>query len=63
MTFVNAVSKTRYDVAHKTMKIKSKEMIYFKLHQKYTISSLFNRKLSNQKVDSFKIIEIINKNE
>ena len=36
-------------------------MIYLRLYQNYTISRLFNKKLSNQQIDFFKIIEIVDK--
>ena len=36
-------------------------MIYLRLHQRYIIFELVNKKLSNQRIKSFKIIEIVNK--
>ena len=63
MTFVNVINKSRYDNKYKTFEnvIQSKIMIYLRLYQNYTISRLFNKKLSNQRVDFYKIIEIVDK--
>lgn len=49
MTFANAISKIRYDQAHRAMRerITLEFIIYLRLHQDYTISSLTNKKLSN----------------
>ena len=57
MIFVNVLSKTRYDRAHRVVIIKLKDKVYLRLHQGYIISNLSNHKLFNQRVDSFKIIE------
>ena len=61
MTFVNVISKTRYDAHHKTIVfvIQVDFLVYLRLHQKYIISSLINKKLFNQKIDSFKIFETV----
>ena len=63
MIFVNAINKTRYNVYHKTIisTIQIDFLIYLRLYQKYIISSLINKKLFNQRVDFFKVIEIVNK--
>ena len=63
MTFANAINKSRYDQAHRVMKLTSKSLIYLRLHQDYTIFDLFNRKLFNQRVDSFKILKTIDNNQ
>ena len=62
MMFVNAISKSRYNQAHRAMKLTSEFLIYLHLHQGYTISDLFNRKLFNQRVGSFKILKTIDNN-
>ena len=59
MTFVNAFSKTRYDNKHRVINIKKNDMMYLRLHQKYTISNLVNFKLSKQRVDFFEIFDKI----
>ena len=61
MTFVNVISKTRYDNKYKTLNdnIQSKFIIYLRLHQNYIIFDLINKKLFNQRVESFRIIESI----
>ena len=65
MIFVNAINKTRYDLHHKVINdvFKSDFMIYLRLHQDYTISNLTNKKLSNQKIDFFKILKLIDKSK
>ena len=63
MTFANAVNKTRYNKTHRIMKLTSKSMIYLRLHQNYIISNLFNKKLFNQRIDSFKILKTISNNQ
>ena len=49
MIFVNAINKTRYDAHHKTIisTIKVDFLIYLRIHQKYIISNLINKKLFN----------------
>ena len=59
MTFVNALNKARYDAIHKTLKLKIDDKAYLRLHHDYIISSLFNHKLSKQRVKFFFIIEKI----
>ena len=59
MTFVNAFNKTRYDNKHRVINIKKSDMIYLRLHQKYTISNLVNLKFSKQRIDFFEIFDKI----
>ena len=59
MTFANALSKARYDAIHKTLELKIDDKMYLRLHHDYTISSLFNHKLSKQRVELFSVIEKI----
>ena len=59
MTFVNALSKARYDAIHKTLKLKIDDKMYLRLHHDYTIFDLSNHKLSKQRVELFSIIEKI----
>ena len=63
MTFANVVNKVRYNQNHRaiTNVIQSNFMIYLKLHQEYIIFNLVNKKLSNQRIKSFKVIETMNK--
>ena len=65
MTFVNVVNKVRYDQNHRIIIniIQPRFMIYLKLHQKYIIFDLTNKKLFNQRIESFKIIEAVNKSK
>ena len=59
MTFINVLSKTRYDAIHKTLEFKIDDKMYLRLHHDYTIFDLFNHKLSKQRVKLFSIIEKI----
>ncbi|KAL8819069.1 MAG: hypothetical protein Q9191_007813, partial [Dirinaria sp. TL-2023a] len=63
MTFASAINKTRYDRLHKSIAsmIQSSTMIYLRFYQSYTILELANRKLSQQRVESFKILEAVEK--
>ena len=63
MIFANVINKFRYDQNHRIIinVIQSRFMIYLKLHQEYTIPGLANKKLFNQRVELFKIIEAMNK--
>ena len=63
MTFTNAINKSRYDQAHRVMKLTSEFLIYLRFHQSYTILDLFNRKLFNQRVGSFKILKTVDNNQ
>ena len=61
--FVNVLNKVKYNFYYKVIiyVIETKFIIYLRLHQKYTILNLTNKKLSNQRVDFFKIIKTIDK--
>ena len=61
MIFVNVINKTRYDLYHKIFddSFKIDSMMYLRFHQNYTISKLFNKKLFNQKMNSFKTLKIV----
>ena len=59
MTFVNVLSKVRYDAMHKTLKFKIDDKMYLRLHHNYIILDLSNHKLSKQRVEFFSIIEKI----
>ena len=63
MTFANVVNKARYNQNHRIIinVIQPKFMIYLKFHQKYILLGLINKKLSNQRIELFKIIETMNK--
>ena len=58
------MSKTRYDRIYKKIssKIHFDIMMYLRLYSRYTIFELFNKKLFYQRIESFKVVEIINKN-
>ena len=56
ITFINAMSKIRYDNKYKVINLKS--LTYLRLHHNYFIFDI-NLKLSNQRVDFFKIFDKI----
>ena len=60
MIFVNALNKTCYDNKYCVINIKKNDIMYLRLHQKYTISNFVNFKLLKQRIDFF---EILNKND
>ncbi len=59
MIFANVVTKVRYDKSHKLITIKLDDDVYLWLHHKYEISNVKNRKLTLQKVRSFKVLKMI----
>lgn len=59
MIFANVIMKVRYDKSHKLITIKLDNDIYLQLHHKYEISDVKNRKLTLQKVRSFKVLKMI----
>ena len=48
--------KTRYDSKYKTIEIKMEKKVYIKFHYEYRLSRLKNKKLFNQKIEFFKIL-------
>ncbi len=59
--FANVAMKIRHDLTRKSLKMNVKDVVYFKLHKRYTQSDLSNRKFSKQRFESVKIIEKISK--
>lgn len=59
IAFANVMHKLRYDKMHKNMKLKIEDYAFLRLYAKYIISRLINKKLSQQRVDFFKILEKI----
>ena len=57
MIFANVMHKRRYDEAHIDIQFKIDDYAFFKLHVDYIIFDLSNHKFSQQRVDSFKIID------
>ena len=57
--FASIWFKHWYDMKHKKLDLKKSDLIYLQLHHSYNLSGLQNPKLSNQRVDSFKIIKKI----
>ena len=63
ITFVNVLNKIKYDFYYRIINtiIETKFIIYLRLHQKYIIFDFVNKKLFNQRVELFKIVEFIDK--
>ena len=59
MIFANVVMKVRYDKSHKLITIKLDNNVYLWLHHEYEISDVENRKLTLQRVKSFKVLKMI----
>lgn len=59
MIFANVVMKVRYDKSHKFIMIKLDDDVYLWLHHEYEISDVENRKLTLQRVKSFKVLKMI----
>ena len=60
IVFVNVIHKLRYDFAHKNIILTINDYVFLRLHVDYIIFELSNKKLSQQRVDSFKILRKIN---
>ena len=56
IVFAFVFIKVRYDVKHLAIDLKKDNEVFLRLHQGYFIPSLFNRKLSQQRVGPFKIL-------
>lgn len=59
ISWSNMIFKTIYDSKHTIMQLRIEDKAYWRLHHDYIISELFNHKLSNQRLRSFKILEKI----
>ena len=53
--FDNVKTKLMYDKRHKSLFLKKENKAYLRLHKKYKLSDEFNKKLFNQRCDSFLI--------
>jgi hypothetical protein len=51
--FVNVKVKIFHDKRHKSLFLKSEEKVFFRLHKDYNLFEIINKKLSQQKCDSF----------
>ena len=51
--------KFHYDRKHQSLNIKSNDYAFLRFHKKYNIFSIINKKIDQQYVDSFLIIEKI----
>lgn len=59
--FVNAKTKIYYDARHKFLLLKFNDKIYLKLHHEYILSEKNNKKLNNQRTESFYVKRRVNK--
>ena len=56
MIFVNVMHKRRYNQNHKNVEFVVNNFVFLRLHVDYIIFDLINKKLNQQRVDSFKIL-------
>ena len=61
IAFVNAKAKVYYDVRHQLFMFNVEDRVYFRLHHEYTLSDHFNKKMFNQRYDSFMIKRRVNR--
>ena len=57
ISFANAKAKIRYNRRHKQLKFKVGDKVYLRLHHEYTLLDMNNKKLSNQRVGPFEILQ------
>lgn len=57
MAFASISMKARYDARHLPLNLKKGDSVFLKLHHGYSIPGLSSRKLSQQRVGPFKILE------
>jgi hypothetical protein len=55
VSFVNVKVKIIHDKRHKSLFLNSKKKVFLRLHKKYSLSEVINKKLSQQRCDSFTI--------
>ena len=55
--FVNVMHKLRYDFIYKNVKLIVNNYVFLRLHVDYIIFEFSNKKLNQQRVDSFKILK------
>ena len=51
--FVNAKTKIYYDKKHQSLLLRSSDEVYIRFHHEYKLSNVMNKKLKNQRIDSF----------
>ena len=61
IAFVNAKTKMYYDARHQSFMFNVENRVYFRLHHEYILSDHFNKKMFNQRCDSFMIKRRVNK--
>lgn len=61
IAWANACAKTYYNVKHTPITLKERDLAFLKLHAGYSILSLPNKKLSQQRVGPFHILQKIGK--
>ena len=59
ISFANARAKLRYNKTHKHLEFKVGDMVYLRLHHGYTLPDMTNKKLSNQHVGPFEVLQRI----
>ena len=61
MIFISIIMKARYDSKHLNVNLKKGDEAFLRLHNEYFILDLSNRKLSQQRVNPFKILAKIDR--
>ena len=59
IAWTNIIAKTIYDNKHTRIDLKKSSYVYLRFYHDYIISNIINKKLFNQRVESFKILEKI----
>ena len=59
ISFANARAKLHYNKTHKHLEFKVGDMVYLRLHHSYTLPDMTNKKLSNQRVSLFEVLQKI----
>ena len=57
MAFASISTKHRYDEKHLELKVRKGDRVFLRLHDGYSIPGVSNRKLSQQRVGPFKVLE------
>ena len=55
--FANVKVKIYYDIKHKSFLLNSKNYVYIRLHHEYKLPDEINKKLKNQRCESFEMIK------
>ena len=57
IAWANMIVKFSYDRRHTSLNLKENSLVYLRLHHEYIISDIKSKKLSQQRIDFFKILQ------